>query len=267
MNAGACFAGGGGRAALPWLAAVLVVGKTVAFGGMAAVRDIEEGFLAGGRNAYETEVTVTVEGVVPSSMILQEVLPEGWTVERATWNGADLMPRQVSGGTNKWLFGLGVEPGDGVLRYVTRTGQVLERSYAVSGSLAYLNGGKQVVVESAGDTIVRAMDSDGDGLPDDWESKFYGGKTDCDAGVDTDGDGMSAWDEFVAGSNPTDGRSFLYVELSFTNGEPVVSWRPDMGKKRNYAIEGTANLRASEEWSTQTNSASRFFRVKVELLE
>lgn len=245
----------------------ILMGTTVAFGGMTASRSIAEGFRAGGGNAYETIVTVSAEEALPSSMILQEVLPEGWMVETATWNGADMMPRQVSGGTNKWLFGLGVEPGAGVLLYVTRTGQAVERTYPISGCLTYLDEGGQVIAETAGDAVVRSMDSDSDGLPDDWESKYYGGGTACDAAADTDGDGMSALDEFAAGCNPTDGKSFFSVRLAFSNGEPVVSWMPDMGDKRIYAIEGTANLGDSGGWTTKTNADTRFFRVKVGISE
>ena len=248
----------------------LVVGMalcgTVAFGGMTAVRSIEEGFRAGGGNAYETKVTVSVEDKAPSAMILQEDLPEGWTVESATWNGADFMPRQVSGGTNKWLFGLGTAPGAGTLRYVTRTTQAVERAYAISGNLAYLDESVQVVAETAGDAVVLAMDSDSDGIPDDWEVKYYGTVAACDAKADTDGDGMSALDEFVAGSDPTDGNSFFCVGLAFTNGEPVVSWIPNLGTRRIYAIEGISDMLAPDGWTTKTNAATRCFRVKVNLL-
>ena len=248
----------------------LVVGMAlcvpVAFGGMTAVRSIDEGFRAGGGKTYETKVTVFVEGKAPSAMILQEDLPEGWTVERATWNEVDFMPRQVSGGTNKWLFGLGTAPGAGTLRYVTRTTQAVERAYAISGNLAYLDGSVQVVAETAGDAVVLAMDSDSDGIPDDWEVKYYGAVAACDAKADTDGDGMSALDEFVAGSDPTDGKSFFCVGLTFTNGEPVVSWMPDMGSMRVYAMEGTTNMLVPDGWTTKTNAATRYFRVKVNLV-
>ena len=254
-------------AVLAWWAASVGMGVTMAFGGMTASRSIEAGFRAGEGNAYETEVAVSAEGAVPSSMILQEVLPEGWMVERATWNGADMMPRQVSGGTNKWLFGLGVEPGAGVLRYVTRTSQAEELAYSISGCLTYLDGGGQVVVETTGDAVVWAMDSDSDGRPDDWERKYYGGGTACDAVSDTDGDGMSALDEFAAGSDPTDDKSFLRVQLTFTNGAPRVSWEPNRERGRIYVVEGTSNLSDPGSWTTKTNANTRFFRIKVGFAE
>jgi hypothetical protein len=51
------------------------------------------------------------------------------------------------------------------------------------------------------------------------------------------------------------------------NGVPVIGWNPDLNEggtkhERVYAVEGKANL--TDTW-TPTNSASRFFRVKVSM--
>ena len=268
MSVRLCFVGGGIRTALKWLASGMIVGGTVAFGGMSAERSIEEGFRAGGGNAYETTVTVSVENTPPSSMILLEVLPKGWTVESATWNGVEFMPRQVSGGTNKWLFGVGVQPGAGVLKYVTRTTQAVERTYAISGGLAYLEGGGQVVVESGGDAIVRTMDSDSDGLPDDWERMYYGGATACEAKADTDDDGMPALDEFVAGTDPNDPGSVLQVALEWKEGVADISWTPRLGD-RCYRVLAKKKMTAAK-WEDVTDVADwqgegwRFFAVMIE---
>ena len=50
-------------------------------------------------------------------------------------------------------------------------------------------------------------------------------------------------------------------------GEPVIGWMPDLNEggtkhERVYTIEGKENL--TDSW-TPTNSASRFFRVKVSM--
>jgi probable HAF family extracellular repeat protein len=56
------------------------------------------------------------------------------------------------------------------------------------------------------------FDSDGDGLPDEWENQYRGNLTDLGSG-DWDGDGVSDRDEFLLGTNPTqtdtDGDGFL----------------------------------------------------------
>ena len=87
-----------------------------------------------------------------------------------------------------------------------------------------------------------------------------------DSDADTDGDKVSARDEFVAGSNPADG-DWVYAKLAFTDGEPVVSWMPDLGTARSYMVEGKANLPDEGVWSAQTTPGMRFFRVRVGLPE
>jgi hypothetical protein len=52
------------------------------------------------------------------------------------------------------------------------------------------------------------LDSDGDGLPDAWEQRFFGNPTIANPNADPDGDGRNNRDEFLAGTDPTraDGR-------------------------------------------------------------
>ena len=47
-------------------------------------------------------------------------------------------------------------------------------------------------------------DSDGDGLPDNWENSRFGNLTTANATTDFDGDGSSDLSEYLAGSSPTD---------------------------------------------------------------
>jgi len=53
------------------------------------------------------------------------------------------------------------------------------------------------------------VDSDGDGLPDDWELQNFGGATNATATADSDGDGYDNMSEFIAGTQPTNGLSYL----------------------------------------------------------
>jgi len=48
-----------------------------------------------------------------------------------------------------------------------------------------------------------SADSDGDGLPDTWESLYFGGITAQDGSGDPDGDGLTNAQEFTAGTDPT----------------------------------------------------------------
>ena len=81
--------------------------------------------------------------------------------------------------------------------------------------------------------------------------------------ADADGDGHAAWQEYVAGSIPTNRESVLRTLITVTNGRPWLTWTPDLGTARVYAVEGRTNLAAGV-WGP-TNSASLFFRVKVQM--
>ncbi len=52
------------------------------------------------------------------------------------------------------------------------------------------------------------LDTDGDGLPDGWERRYFGSDTNGDAGGDPDHDGRNNREEFLTGTNPlqADGR-------------------------------------------------------------
>ncbi len=75
------------------------------------------------------------------------------------------------------------------------------------------------------------------------------------------------WECYVAGLNPTNAAEVFRAVISFKNGKPNVSWNPDLNEggtkhERVYTVEGKANL--TDSWAP-TNSASRFFRVKVSM--
>lgn len=58
-----------------------------------------------------------------------------------------------------------------------------------------------------------AGDDDGDGMPDTWETAYFGGASAIGGGAteDRDLDGMRNLDEYVAGTDPTNGASLLMV--------------------------------------------------------
>lgn len=79
--------------------------------------------------------------------------------------------------------------------------------------------------------------------------------------LDSDHDGALAWQEYVAGTSPTDSNSVFRAYISLVEGEPYITWTPDLGTNRLYSVEGKAYL--SQTWSA-TNAATRFFRVRVQ---
>jgi len=86
--------------------------------------------------------------------------------------------------------------------------------------------------------------------------------------------GIPAWQEYVAGTDPTDATDFFHIKgLTFSNGIPVFEWEPDLGMKRDYTVEWTPDLTTTNViWKDmdaiapgETNSP--FFRVKVGMPE
>jgi CotH kinase protein/Lamin Tail Domain/Chitobiase/beta-hexosaminidase C-terminal domain/Concanavalin A-like lectin/glucanases superfamily/Immunoglobulin I-set domain/Bacterial TSP3 repeat len=62
-------------------------------------------------------------------------------------------------------------------------------------------------------TLTVVMDTDGDGLPDDWESAHGMNPNDPGDGTeDSDGDGLTNWEEYVAGTDRLDAASYLKVD-------------------------------------------------------
>lgn len=88
-----------------------------------------------------------------------------------------------------------------------------------------------------------------------------GGNYEIAAFNDPDLDGMATWQEYVAGSNPTNGESFFRSLITVSDDRPWVTWTPDLGTARVYSVFGKTNL-TDTSWGI-TNAGNRFFKVKV----
>lgn len=125
-------------------------------------------------------------------------------------------------------------------------------------------------------------DLDGDGLPDGWEREVCG-HTGLTADGDYDGDRVSNWGEYVAGTHAGNSNSLFKVDPEpFAGSEFVISWQAVTG--RSYTVEYCDSL-CTGQWvsivgaedisvtgnrtCTITNPASasdfRMYRVTVEL--
>jgi len=125
-------------------------------------------------------------------------------------------------------------------------------------------------------------DLDGDGIPAYWEERYFGGPTNALAGIDSDGDGMDNFGEYIAYTIPVDSNSVFRISGEFTpTGEvtEVVAWF-DSHRSRDYVLHGTTNL-VSGTWSnltgnvrgidddmglvTTNDAAAGMYRVEVKL--
>lgn len=122
-----------------------------------------------------------------------------------------------------------------------------------AGNSAYLN---TMLVELL-PTDGAFADRDADGMDDEWEFTVFGSSGWAGAGADddADGDGVSNYQEYRAGTDPTAASSLLAVTGLVSNGPngAVLRWASEAGK--SYTIQQTSNLLAS--WSTlQTRIAA-----------
>ena len=67
--------------------------------------------------------------------------------------------------------------------------------------------------------------------------------------VKANGSSLSIWEEYVAGTDPSDPDSiFKVTEVTFENGVLKVSWDPDLGEDRKYTEYGAKVLGSAASW-------------------
>jgi len=111
-------------------------------------------------------------------------------------------------------------------------------------------------------------------VPYSWLSRYgLGAGTDFEtaasalSGKVQSGKATRVWEEWVAGTDPTNVTSRFVAKIEMCNGEPVVTWEPDLntnGIQRIYKVYGKENL-TDAAWAYPTNSLHRFFKVTVEM--
>ena len=116
----------------------------------------------------------------------------------------------------------------------------------------------------AGSVLVASvtLDSNANGLPDWWEENYFGGRTNADPAADSDGDGVTNFQEFRAGTNPTDSTDYLHLDIRTESGNQIkLSANTVVG--RNYRFEYSDDLLS---WQ-QTGPLQVGNGTKAELLD
>ena len=124
---------------------------------------------------------------------------------------------QPADGGNHVNFRLSSQGGSLGLFAVDRTAihTVMYGPQAIGVSEGAIADGSPVIAAFSVPTPAKpnAMDTDGDGLPDVWESAFgLDPKNAKDAILDSDGDGFSNLQEYLSGTNPRDASSHLQID-------------------------------------------------------
>ncbi len=100
------------------------------------------------------------------------------------------------------------------------------------------------------DRIQSGADSDGDGLPDAWERLRFGNLTTANAGTDTDLDGFTALQEYLADTDPNDPDSRLRITsyVAGAGGSSATLQWTSIGT-RQYRILKTNTVTATSPWT------------------
>ncbi len=117
--------------------------------------------------------------------------------------------------------------------YVYRNGTRDEQNYQIDDF--YVQAETQEYINDP------PYDRDNDGMPDTWEDRYNLDMTNpADAEDDQDGDGMSNFAEYMAGTAPNDAGSLFTIESLVSGNGIAVKWQsiPD----RIYKISRTTNL-------------------------
>lgn len=140
---------------------------------------------------------------------------------------------------------------------------------------------------AAGEPVVRPEpgDSDGDGLPNDWETQHgLDPNNPADALADDDRDGDSNRNEYLANTDPTDGTSFQTFRVSQSPVDGAIQYAFPVQPNRRYEVEITDDLSAGQ-WQVidtieptadpsdpiagsdpgAADSGKRFYRLKISL--
>jgi len=131
-------------------------------------------------------------------------------------------------------------------------------------------------------TVITEIKGGAVAVPESWAAQFpgyaskFGGDftaslTKLTGKTDAAGNAMQVWQDYVAGTAPTDINDRFMAEIHVVNNVPVVSWSPVLSEteaaKRDYIIYGRTSLFSGDWTPVPSGQASNynFFKVVVRM--
>ena len=147
-------------------------------------------------------------------------------------------------------------------------------TYRIVGMMGYDGSGTFTLTWSGNLTVASTETSTTEvPVPYTWLDGYFAGQGTSTgayetlANADQDGDGFTTWQEYLAGTDPTNATSSLQVSIRMEGMTPVIEWNTtndnisSLGYR--YVPKGKTNLTDSVQWSPTTDG-HRFFKLFVE---
>lgn len=175
---------------------------------------------------------------------------------------------QIAGNDTGWQFVSVDVPSGG--KHTLRWEYTKDDATTYSPDCIWLDQVQWIPADGSGHTLTTPdpvpyswLSSYGLGLDSDFESaaKQSIGKQ------SGNGRAWQVWQDYVAGTDPTNVTSAFTASIEMKDGMPLVTWSPNLnsnGEVRVYTVMGKEKL-TDAVWQSPTNSTHRFFKVKVEL--
>ncbi len=124
--------------------------------------------------------------------------------------------------------------------------------------------------------FVTVVDSDGDGLPDDWETQYFGGATSANPAAMAANGANTVYETYIAGIDPTDPAAQFDLSIQQRASQRILQWDSVTG--RIYSVYWSTNLLnrfqpletnivwPQNSWTGQVSeSRNNFYRIRVQL--